>query len=84
MAEKPCNQCQHYDPINKGAKGGKHGWCAVRSEYPAQEQSGQVFPPGVKRVEEGALAKPHIVEGAKIVKNCQLFRALPVLKAKHK
>jgi hypothetical protein len=76
MADKPCVQCQHYDPIIRGLKTGKHGWCAVKSAYPAAEQPGQIFPPGVARVEPGELARPVIVVGRSVVPGCVQFRAL--------
>jgi hypothetical protein len=82
MAEKPCKDCQHYDPIIRGTTPGNHGRCAVQSTYPATEQKGQVFPAGVTREAPGDLAKPVIVVGREIVKGCTLFRAPPVAKAK--
>jgi hypothetical protein len=77
MAEKPCNTCQHYDPIIRGTKEGRHGRCAAKSTYPAKEQRGQVFPQGVKRAAPGELAKPVIVLGTGIVKECTVYRAKP-------
>ena len=72
MNDKPCNTCVHFDPIKKGdgSKPTRHGWCAVQSVYPAVENPGQTFPPGVKRAEPGELATPHIVEAKGIVKHC--------------
>ena len=78
MADKPCETCQHYDPILRGTTAGRHGRCAVKSTYPNKEQKGQVFPPGVRREEPGVLAKPEIVVGAGIVPACNLYRAKPV------
>lgn len=75
MAEKPCDTCQHYDPILRGSAPGRHGRCAVKSTYPFKEQKGQVFPPGVKREAPGVLAKPEIVVGSDIVPACTLYRA---------
>lgn len=81
MAEKPCNQCQHYDPIIRGKdKQGKHGRCAAKSTYPATEQKGQVFPPGVARAPDGELCKPVIVIGTEIVATCDLFKIKPTVK----
>ncbi len=78
MAEDPCKKCQHYDPIKKGKdKEARHGWCSIQSLYPAREQSGQVFPPGVRRAQPGELAKPVIVIGNDVVKHCTLFRSKP-------
>lgn len=77
MAENPCNTCQYYDPIIRGKTEGRHGRCAAKSTYPAKEQRGQVFPPGVKREASGDLAKPVIVVGTNIVPACNLYRAKP-------
>ncbi len=77
--DKPCQTCVHYDPILRGdgTMKARHGWCAIRSVYPAQEGPGQVFPPRVKRVEPGALAAPVIVTGADAVPSCTTFHAKP-------
>lgn len=80
MADKPCSTCQHYDPILRGTNEGRHGRCAVKSTYPAKEQSGQVFPSGVKREAPGVLAKPVIVTGDGIESACTLYRVKPVAK----
>lgn len=78
MATEPCKNCQYYDPIKKGKdKEARHGWCAAQSTYPATEQPGQTFPPGVKRAEPGELATPVIVVGKDAVKHCTLFRSKP-------
>lgn len=76
MSDKPCASCAHYDPIVVGGnrRPARHGWCAVKSIYPAAEQPGQTFPSGVRRAEPGALATPHIVTGAGIVPTCHLRR----------
>lgn len=80
MAEKPCNTCQHYDPIIRGKDEGRHGRCAVKSTYPAKEQSGQVFPAGVKREAPGVLAKPVIVVGDEVERACTVYRIKPAPK----
>jgi hypothetical protein len=73
--ERPCKDCVYYDPIVIGDKQQtKRGWCAVKSEYPAVEPAGRLFPPGVKRVASGELAKPLIVVGAEVVGHCTTFR----------
>lgn len=79
MSDKPCNTCAHFDPIVKGdgKRPTNHGWCAVKSKYPAVEMPGQTFPPGVARVEPGELAQPHIVEAKSIVRHCQQYKAKP-------
>ncbi len=77
MANKPCNDCQNYDVILRGKEPTRRGWCAAKSEYPAKEQKGQVFPAGVTRVNEGELAKPVIVVGSEVIPACALFRAKP-------
>ena len=78
MADKPCETCLYYDPIIRGMRPGRHGRCAMKSTYPAAQQPGQVFPPGVKRAEPGELAKPLIVVGKEVASNCSVYRAKPV------
>lgn len=77
MADKPCNTCKNYDPITvrDGKDAGRHGRCAAQSTYPAVEQPGQKFPPGVKRAALGEPAKPVIVEGDGLVAACTLYRS---------
>lgn len=77
MADKPCNTCKNYDPITirDGEDIGNHGRCAAQSTYPAVEQQGQKFPPGVKRAAPGALASPVIVAGEDVQKLCTLYRS---------
>lgn len=77
MADQPCSNCQHYDPIIRGTEEGRHGRCADRSTYPAKEQPGQVFPVGVRREPPGELAKPVIVVGSDVMVNCAQFRGKP-------
>lgn len=77
MAEQPCKNCAHYDPIIKGKKPVRHGRCAIQSIYPTQEQPGQTFPAGVRRAAPGKLAQPLIVVGNDVVKHCVLFRGKP-------
>jgi hypothetical protein len=84
MADKPCDTCQHYDPILRGASAGRHGRCAAKSTYHAKEQRGQIFPPGVKREAPGVLAKPVIVVGTDVVPACTLYRAKGTKPAKVK
>jgi hypothetical protein len=74
MADKPCNQCRHYDSIKRGTADTRRGWCAAQSTYPAVEQRGQAFPSGVKRAAPGELAKPIIVIGSQTIPACTLFR----------
>lgn len=81
MADKPCNTCQNYDPIIRGKDAtGRHGRCAAKSTYPAKEQSGQVFPSGVKREAPGTLAKAVIVRGDLVEATCTLYRLKPAVK----
>lgn len=74
--DKPCDSCSNFDPVLRGAlRGGLRdtawGWCASRSVYPAKEGPGQVFPDGVKRVEDPSLpAKPFIVRRGQVVPGC--------------
>lgn len=76
MATKPCKACKLYDVIiGPGSKPTTHGRCIPRSVYPQKEGPGQVFPPGVKRMEEADKpCKPYIVEGNGIVKTCIMFQ----------
>ena len=80
MADKPCKECQNYDPLLRLGSPTRQGRCAVQSVYPNKEQPGQIFPVGVARVARGELAKPVIVVGSEIVKGCTQFRTKPVLK----
>jgi len=69
--ELKCKDCRFYDRIGAAGRGANtHGRCAVKSKYPAKEGPGQVFPDNVRRVEEGALAKPFVVEADKIITAC--------------
>jgi hypothetical protein len=74
--DKPCNLCANYDPIKRldKARSGR-GWCAVKSIYPTVEPPERSFPPGVKRAEDGELAKPKIVVGKLVESHCAQFRA---------
>lgn len=73
---KPCKDCANYAPIKvgDGKKQARRGWCSVKSVYPAQEQPGQIFPPGVRRAQPGELAKPVIVVGNEVQSHCDQFR----------
>lgn len=82
MASKPCDTCQHYDPILRGDKAGRHGRCVAKSTYPAVQQRGQIFPPGAKRAAPGQLAKPVIVIGADVEPRCEEYHAKPALPRK--
>lgn len=75
--DKPCNLCVNYDPIGigDGKRKTTRGWCAVKSQYPAVEPPERTFPPGVRRVAPGELAKPTIVVGRETVASCAQFRA---------
>lgn len=78
MADKPCNTCQNWDPIIVGkSREACHGRCAAKSTYPAVEQGSQHFPPGVRRVENGQLAKPVIVIGTETMVSCTIYCAKP-------
>lgn len=78
MNDKPCKECKHCDPIvvGDGTRNNRHAWCAAKSEYPAQEALGQVFPAGVRRVAPGELARPVIVVASDVVKHCDRFRSV--------
>lgn len=71
MNEIKCGNCKHYDPIlGPREKDTLRGWCVARSEYPAKEGPGQVFPKGAIRVKEGALAKPFLVKKDSVIPVC--------------
>ena len=83
MADKPCDQCKHYDPIKVGKdKTARHGWCSLKSIYPNKEMPGQTFPPGVKRAAVGDRATPVIMVGSECAKACHDFTDKPVNPAK--
>lgn len=77
--DKPCDTCEHFDPVLRGAlKAGLKptvwGWCAVRSVYPAQEGPGQTFPANVMRVEDpSSPAKPHLVKRGEVATQCNTY-----------
>lgn len=73
MNTKNCGTCEHYDPVIRGTKETKWGWCVKKSTYPAKEGPGQVFPAGVKRAEGAAEAEPCIVRNSEIVPNCPIY-----------
>ena len=75
LNNKNCGACNNFDPVLRGTKDTSWGWCASKSEYPATEGPGQIFPLGVKRVEAGVPAKPFIVKKNQVVTNCTVFLA---------
>ena len=76
LNNKPCKSCVFYDVIKVGSsKGARHGWCSVKSIYPAVEQAGQIFPTGVKRASVDALAKPYIITGDEVIPHCAEYQA---------
>lgn len=64
MSDRPCATCHHYDPIVRGVKPTKLGWCVKLSLYPAEDSPGQLTPANAKRVAPGEPAKPYLVKGA--------------------
>ena len=72
MSSIKCKDCRHYAVIKSAKnKNPQHGWCTIRSVYPAVEEIGQVFPPNVKRMEDPAQpAKPYIVKGDSVLSFC--------------
>lgn len=79
----PCSDCQFYDPILKGMQPTPRGWCVKKSLYPFRDSPGQQTPPNAKRVASMAdLAKPHIVEGKKVVADCNQYAKLVARKSK--
>jgi hypothetical protein len=68
-----CLDCKYYDVIRSGQSSNPtHGWCAIKSIYPKNEEvGGPVFPPGVRRMERADLpSKPVIVEGHSVIPHC--------------
>lgn len=85
--DKPCDTCDHYDPVLKGKQGKLvntvWGWCAERSVYPHTEGPGQQFPAGVKRVAAPSdLAIPVIVKVGEVVAHCKTYKARKVKQSK--
>jgi hypothetical protein len=80
MATKPCDTCSSYDPVLRGFNRGGHketswAWCAKKSVYPVNEEPGQKFPPGAKRMSEAVgPAKPFIIKRGQIVGNCTEYQ----------
>ena len=74
MNKMKCHECRFFDLItNARVPNPSHGWCAKRSEYPAKEGPGQVFPEGVKRVEDAdAPAKPYIIHRNAVISQCTM------------
>jgi len=79
LNDKTCNTCANYSVISigDGQKKANRGWCIPKSIYPAQEQPGQIFPPGVRRAPLVELGKPVIVVGADVVGHCAEYKAKP-------
>lgn len=74
MADQPCNTCAHYDPILRGTKPTRLGWCVKKSVYPHTDSPGQVTPANAQRAANpDDLAKPHLVEGTGVQKACMLY-----------
>jgi hypothetical protein len=73
--ENPCKTCDYFDPVIRARKETSWGWCAKKSVYPHKEGPGQVFPAGVKRVDNPQdLAKPKIVQRTQVVKECTFHK----------
>lgn len=72
MSNLKCKDCKYYEVIKSARnRNPEHGWCTVRSVYPAVEELGQVFPPNVARMDDPAKpAKPYIVKGNGVVSFC--------------
>jgi hypothetical protein len=77
MNENPCGNCRAFDEITlgDGTRRNRVGRCAIKSKYPAQEEPGQEFPPGVARVAPGKPAEPFIVRRDLVVDHCADFRS---------
>lgn len=75
MNTKRCSECEHYDPVLRGMKPTKYGWCVKRSLYPYADSQGQITPSHATRVARPEdPAKPHLVEGNAVVAHCTLFQ----------
>jgi hypothetical protein len=72
MNTHACGTCAKFDQmVGPRNKKQDFGWCAARSVYPFREGPGQVFPPGVKRVDDPAKpAKPLIVFQNRVDAGC--------------
>lgn len=77
LNNRSCGDCANYDPMLSRGKETGMGRCVAKSTYPATEQKGQVFPPGVKRATPGSLADIKVVRLAVIESNCGDFKAKP-------
>lgn len=81
-AKNKCGNCVHFDEqhryLNGTQKSAGFGWCALKSEYPAQSEQNQGYapPPGCKVV-DGPLAKPVIVYADRVELACLDFLAKP-------
>jgi len=73
LNNKNCGACNNFDIVLRGIKETSWGWCSRKSEYPATEGPGQIFPLGVKRVAANEPAKPFMVKKAQVVTNCAIF-----------
>ena len=72
--DKPCQLCDHYDPILRGVKPTSMGWCARRSLYPYMDSPGQVTPTNARRVANPEdPAQPVIVNADQVVPACQTY-----------
>jgi hypothetical protein len=73
MNTQNCGTCEHYDPVIRGVKETKWGWCVKNSTYPNKEGPGQLFPTEAKRAASGAMPEPYIVRKEQIMPNCALY-----------
>jgi hypothetical protein len=71
---QPCNLCQHFDPIQRGAKPTAHGRCVKRSLYPYIDSPGQQRPADAQRVTDpNEPARIHVVVGTGVQSTCLFF-----------
>ena len=75
MNKLKCSDCVFYDQQYKfsptGPRPAWYGWCSKKSLYPHRAPDGMVIPPDAERVgEDEAIAKPFIVDGARVITAC--------------
>jgi hypothetical protein len=68
MNTKPCGQCIHYHPLEKGTKGGErrplsYGYCLKKSVFASNKPGDPVYPPKAVVAE-----LPNAVHALKVVK----------------
>lgn len=71
----PCGQCDHFDPVLRGTKPTRWGWCTPKSLYPYSDSPGQVTPASAQRVPHPDMpAEPKIVQVLGNEPHCGLYK----------